>query len=260
MDIKFDLIIQGPIYHYTKDILNVYKNLSFINQIVISTWDEFSEYQLLFFDQKIKFIINEDLKMPGRNNRNRKIKSSLSGIKACKSDYVIVMRSDQLWDFDALEEMYSFYCEHKNPEIFQINNNNLPINKIFCVNFVQDFPFHPTDWNFWGHKTDMETFFDIPYDLDHDNPLRSEIYFASFYYSLFDKKIEFMVNNPEKYLHDNSLYIEEAKKLSKSLCSKVMKPFPKKLIKVKWLKHGNELHNWEPMEKIYDFLFHENDN
>lgn len=259
MNITFDLIIQGPIFPYIDNLISEYKKLSFVNKIIISTWDSYSEYKLLLFDNDIKFVINKDIENPGRNNRNRKIKSSLGGINASESDYVIVLRSDQLWDVASFEEIYNFFLMYRDPDLTFVDNHKLPINKIICNHLVQDYPFHPNDWFFMGHKIDMRNFFDIPYDLNPENNLRAEIYFASHYFSRFNSNAKMMLENYENYLLDNSYYFQESISLSKKISSKVLKPLPKKLVKVRWFKYSNDFHDWELIEKNHDLLFHDND-
>jgi hypothetical protein len=256
MNPTFDLVIQGPIYPCVYEIINEYKKLSFVNKIIISSWESYSEYKLLLFDYNLKFVFNQDIDNPGRNNRNRKIKSCLNGIKASKSDYVIVMRSDILFDLSAFEKIYDFFLEHKNASLMTLANENYPLNKILCIHLVQDFPFHPNDWFFMGHKNDLETFFDIPYDTSND--LSAEIYFASHYISLFDLKAREMLNDYKNYLLDHSKNFEEAKSLSRQISSKILMPLPKNLVKIKWLKYSNDFHDWDLIEKTYDLLFHEN--
>jgi len=257
MNITFDLIIQGPIYPYFSEIISEYKKLRFVNKIIISTWESYSEFKLLFFDSNIKFIFNKDLENPGRDNRNRKIKSSLNGIKSCESDYAIVMRSDILFDPQALENIYYFFLKYKDPTLKLSNNEDFPLNKIFCIQLVQNYPFHPNDWFFMGHKKDLEVFFNIPYDKEND--LRAEIYFAAHYFSLFDLNAKAMFSDYKNYFLDNSKNIEEAKQLSKKISSNILKPIPKNLAKIKWLKYSNDFHNWDFIEKTHDLLFHEND-
>ena len=38
---KLDIVLQGPIYDFTHDIAEKYSQISFINQVIVSTWKEF---------------------------------------------------------------------------------------------------------------------------------------------------------------------------------------------------------------------------
>lgn len=257
MNPTFDLIIQGPIYPCIYEILNEYKKLSFVNKIIISSWESYSEYKTLLFDYDLKCIFNQDIQNPGRNNRNRKIKSSLEGIRASNSDYVIVFRSDMLFDISSFEKVYDFFLEHREPDLKTVDDKNIPINKIVCINFVQDYPFHPNDWFFMGHKKDMEIFFDIPYDVG--NELAAEIFIAAHYFSLFDLKAKAMFDDYKSYLVESAKNIEEAKLLSRQLSSRVLEPLPKNLVKIRCFKFGYDFHDWDIVERTHDLLFHEKD-
>jgi len=257
MNPTFDLIIQGPIYPWIFEIISDYKKLSFVNKIIISSWESYAEYKLLLFDYGVKIVLNQDLQNPGRNNRNRKIKSSTSGLEVCQSDYVIVMRSDILFDTASFENIYSFFLENKEPTLKTINNTKNPLNKIVCINFVQDHPFHPNDWFFMGHKKDLEIFFDIPYDTEND--LRAETYFGAHYISLFDERTKLMLDDYKNYFLDNSEKLEEALLLSKQISSKVLITLPKELAKIRLLKYKYDFHDWDERAKTCDLLFHEKD-
>lgn len=249
---KIDLVLQGSFNHYSYEIAKHYLNLSFVNNIIISCWenDNISNCD----NDKIIFIQSEDINPPGIGNRNRQIKSSLAGIKSVSTEFCAKLRSDQKISLDSMYLMFNFYKKHKEREITFYDNYLKPNNRICVAGIFRPFPFHPRDHIFWGNTKDLIDVFDIPYDNNIDtNPnyslyTRAEAYIASWYYAKFDNDIYNYINNPQKYLVDDCPNIKEALLKSEFLGAKVFKPFPR--INFEWPKHGLHKYHYDYTEKI----------
>ena len=82
---KLDIVLQGPIYDFTHDIAEKYSQISFINQVIVSTWKEFEHNDLS--TNKIKYYYSDPPSFPGMGNRNMQIKSSLEGLKKVSTEF-----------------------------------------------------------------------------------------------------------------------------------------------------------------------------
>lgn len=234
---KIDLILQGVCNNYTHEIAYSYLNLEFVNNIIVSCWDNNITN---FNSNRIVVLKSKDVVNPGITNRNRQIKSSFEGIKAATTEFSVKLRSDQKISLDSMRLMYDFYEKYKEQDAVFIDGTR-PKNRICVAGIFRPFPFHPRDHIFWGNTSDLFDVFNIPHDDigptdDYTKYVRSETYIAMWYYAKFDKDVSAYVKDPAKYLVDNAPYINEALIKSEKLGSKIFKPFPK--IDFAWPKHG----------------------
>ena len=265
---KFDLILQGPMYDYTGDVIKHYAQLDFIENIIVSTWENDKIYCFTSYHPKAKYIFNKDVVVPGICNVNRQLKSSLEGIKKAKNDYVIKARTDQFWELDTMNSMYEFFEKYKETDIYRLDDKTKPFNKIFVEGHVQIWNFGVNDRLFWGHKSDLIDLFDIqPYLAeyigkwgDYTKHLRPEQYIALQYYAKFDKRIQNMLFNMESYCYDNAPKWEEANNVWYELSSKVFKPFNTRDLHMRWPKKNFMTdYHWDYVEKTHKQWGHEKD-
>lgn len=243
-----DLILQGSADKYTLEIANHYLQLSFVNNIIISCWEDLHSE-----NPRIKTIWNKPIEYAGIGNRNNQIYTSLIGLEAIETEFAVKLRSDQKISLDSMEKMNLFYQEHKERKLTYQNNGDLPYNRILVAGIFKPFPFHPRDHIFWGNTKDLMEVFNIPHDtstfINYNSSVRSEAYIASYYYAKFDKRINEFIKNPQEFLVDNASRAKEAFDISDKLITKVFKPFPK--IDLEWPKHGMTSYHYDYTEKEY---------
>lgn len=259
---NYDIVIQGPVYDHTFNLIEEYKDLSFVNRIIISTWDEWREVCKKINYDNIDIIINDNIPFSGAGNRNKQVVSSLNGLKACNSEYAIKIRSDMLWTKQSIFDMKDFFDKYKSCNLIRLDNRKKPYGRIFCAGIYDNFPFHPFDCMFWGYKEDLVDLFDIPLSLpnSHLDKTRTETFIASHYYAKFDQDASDMLKRPDLYLCDNGQYFQYAAKVSRTLGSKILKPFPKSIMNMYFYKQSfTKYYDWD-LRTLQDGLwFHEHD-
>ena len=215
---KFDIVLQGKCSEITKNIIDSYKTLPFVDNIVLSSYEDEISIGLL---NDINFVKNEVIHPCGLGNRNLQINTSRNGIKSITSQRCIKMRTDQLIHFNSMNMMYNFW------------NKNKSKGKIFTLGMYLSFPYHPRDHIFWGYTEDLRNLFEIPYDIeiktqyDQSNSVRSETYIGQYYYARFDSEIYNQIKDPYMYMTDNSPMIKEAIIKDLSIRDNIFQSFPR---------------------------------
>ncbi len=244
-----DLIIQGPQDNYGAEIINHYRDIPWVNKIIVSCWKDDSIKVLE--DDQVKIIQSIPPKNNGIGNRNYHIVSSFNGLQYAETSFVAKLRSDQKISLDSMNVLYERMMQ--NPD------------KIGTLGFYKPFPFHPRDHSFWGRKEKLQELFDIPLDEAwhyQSNPVdswphqgfysyqtRAECYIASQYLAKKDSRVKEMVNNPQTYLWDFSEKWDAAIKLSEELLPQYFYPMPR--IDFEWPKHGLSSYPYESVAKSY---------
>ena len=108
---KLDIILQGKYNDKVLFISEYYLQLDFINNIIISCWEDDKLPEIK--DERIKIIKNKIPDNSGNGNRNYQVVSSLNGIKSSTTEYCIKIRNDQRYTIDSMKIMYEFYEKHK---------------------------------------------------------------------------------------------------------------------------------------------------
>ena len=264
---KFDLVLQGPMYDYSGDVIKHYGQFDFIENIIVSTWEADSIYGFTKYDPKAKYLFNKDVPYPGIGNINRQLKSSLEGVKRASNDYVIKMRTDQLWYPESMYAMYEFFEEYKDTDLKRLDDDKKPYNKIFIEGHLQAWNFASNDHMFWGHKSDLIDLFDIPPYMaqyigkwgDYTKHLRAECYISLNYYAKFDARVKHMLENMTEYCYDGAPKWTEANNVWYELSSRVLKPFKMKDLHFRWPKNNMEDYHWDYVHKEYLQWGHEHD-
>ncbi|MFM0640355.1 WavE lipopolysaccharide synthesis family protein [Paraburkholderia metrosideri] len=180
-------------------------------KIVVSTLDV-GGGSLKRFDLDVDFIVSDD---PGAlppykkgkrapvNNVNRQIATSRAGLARVKSRYAVKIRTDCELSSRAFVDIYSRVAERVP------NPNRLLTSSIYTLHpdGIEAFPFHLSDWFFFGPTELLRTYYDVPFMTGEDavwfNAERPHTkgsnYFARRYCARF---------SPEQYLT-----IEFAKKI-----------------------------------------------
>ncbi len=244
---KVDIVIQGTLDSYTKEIAEHYSSLEWVDSIIISCWKD--DPQIICGN---KIVRSFPLSNNGIGNRNAQITSSHKGLSQVTTDFSAKLRSDQKISLDSMNLMYEFMLEHED--------------KICVMGMYKPFPFHPRDHSFWGQTKKLVSLFDIPLDKashhisnPHDSwphagfyaaNTRAECYIASQYLAKEDWRVKKMTEWPSEYLYDFSPKWNEALALSEELMVKYFIPFPR--INFEWPKHGLFSYPYEACARHYN--------
>jgi hypothetical protein len=244
---KVDLVIQGQYNDYTKEIVEHYKQLPWVGDIIISCWADDPEIGI---NQDTRVVRSWPLENNGIGNRNAQITTSFAGLNRARSEYCAKLRGDQKISLHSMEVMKDFMMDH--PE------------KICVMGFYAAFPFHPRDHSFWGKTEKVREVFDIPLDpvvfqgAPEDRwpkngfysfAFRSECYIASQFLAKKEPRVKYMVENADTFIYDNAPRLAEAKELDKEIMPKYFVPFPR--IDFEWPKHGLKNYHYDLAERLF---------
>ena len=225
---KFDIVLQGECTPFTKTIIEEYRKLPFVENIILST------YENSHIPDDVNVIFNELVSPRGLGNRNLQINTSKNGLSLVQSKYCIKMRTDQL-----IRDMLLMYDYWKN--------DKREDGKVFVMGMYKAFPYHPRDHVFWGRTKDVVNVFDIPFDIergsnqDYTYNTRAETYIGQYYYARFDPSVWEHINDPLTFLVDSAIRRNEALEKDYKIRDRVFVPFPR--VSMSWPKHGlNEYH------------------
>jgi len=269
---KVDIVLQGQYSRYVLDTAKHYLNLDFVNNIIISCWegDDVPDIK----DNRIRVIKSKEPKNPGTGQRNLQIVSSLNGIKATDTHFVVKMRNDQRYSLESMYKMCEFYLNNNGRDITYEYNNKRPYNKICVAGNFNNLLFHPRDHVFWGQKEDLIDLFNIPlenwalqdkvklnhpgeYSLYYDKYIRTETYIGTHYAARFNNRINHYLLKPENSLYDKSENWEEVKRLSDNITPKIFKSFPKKGVELEWPKYGWKKYPYKNQKIQFGESWHE---
>lgn len=238
MNQKVDIILQGALTQYAADAaLHYLKIDDVVNHVVLSCWD--CDPDINVDHPNCKIHRSKSISNPGMLNRNRQITTSLNGIRASTSEYVVKLRNDQKISHNSFRMMHQFYANHSAVDKDTFSNRKIGIASVYPA-----FPMHPRDHIFWGHREDMIKFFDIPFDNDateeclenYDRYVRCETYIAMWYFARQDSEVMKYINAPLTYLTDSAPMRLEAMKRGEQLFDKLFLTFP--YIELEWSKPG----------------------
>lgn len=239
----YSLILQGPIYPFTADIINYYNtSCPFINDIIVSCWNTCNLNSIKGLNCKI--IINNINNIPitGNGNVNYQIRNSFAGISFSQNLYAFKLRTDQQILATDLSNIINYFEKYKTLKVNPIDNSIKALGKIVCASIFTQYPYHPRDHIFFGYKNDLKNLFNIPLSIqpnlvpNFNVGIRAESYIGTNYCAKFNTTIKKHLEDPLNYLTDNSKYINESLTLSKDFIQEVFLVTPK--IKHIWKKYG----------------------
>jgi hypothetical protein len=246
---KIDIVIQGQYTEYTDSIIDSYLDLPFLNNIIVSCWEDDKSPKER---RRVKFVRSKYPESPGTDNKNLQIVSSLSGLKECKSNFAIKTRSDQKFTYDSMMKMYDFFLEHNQKNIPYQYNHKKPYHRILVAGVYTNLLFSVRDHIFWGNTDDLIELFNIPLEKNSlvdkvkipkerlgnycDYFTRTETYIGAHYCANFNEGVNHILLKPEQHLYDNAVYWYYAKEVSDSITYSVFKSFPKTAIDLEWVK------------------------
>lgn len=250
---KIDLVLAGHYDEQTLDIVDSYLKLPFVNNIIISTWEDCDTD---WSDNERVIMVKSERPSPGTDNRNYQIVTSQSGLDEVTTEYCARMRTDQKYSSDSMEKMYEYMSENKEMD-----------GSIFVAGIYPNLQFHPRDHVFWGLTEDLIKLFDIPLEKDgfsdkmnvskddlwkyYDFFERTETYIGSRYCMRFCRDVIKFIMQPEVYLYDGSPKWEEAHEVSKKITLSIFKPFPREGIDLEWNRKGLQHYPYDDQKNGY---------
>jgi FkbM family methyltransferase len=256
---RMDIVLQGQYEEYTDEIIDEYLKLPFVNNVIVSCWDNDGADN--YYSNRVKYVRSAYPLTPGTCNKNLQITTSFAGIKLCSTKFSAKMRSDQKYDYASMINMYEFFMENHTE------------GKIFVAGTFPSLLFHPRDHIYWGETKDLNTLFDIPleynslidkvrigkYELaQYANYLtRPETYIGAHYCTHFDDRVKKMLIEPEKYLYDGAPMWNEAHAISTEVLPKAFKCFPSTGINLVWPRRGAYSYPYEEQKLHSNECWHE---
>lgn len=261
-----DIVLQGKYDEYTDGIIDEYLKLPFINDIIVSCWEDNKSNEYDY--ERVKFVRNSYPTSFGTDNRNLQILSSFEGIKKVTTRFSAKMRTDQKYTYDSMIKMFEFFKENLGREKTYQFNSEKPRNKIFTAGIYPSLLFHPRDHIFWGTTEDLIDLFDIPLEVNgftdrvnigkddlakyYNHFIRSETYIGAHYASKFDEQVKIFLIEPQKYLYDDAPAWGYSYDMSKSLMSSMFKSFPRTGIDFEWEKKGWSSYPYDEQKQYYN--------
>jgi hypothetical protein len=268
--LKMDIVLQGRYNQYTDDIILSYLKLPFVNNIILSCWeDDVIDSQ----PDRVQIIQNKFPFTPGTDNRNLQIITSLEGVKKVTTDIAIKMRTDQKYTYQSMIQMYHFFMKHKNVEEKFQHSEDSPKGKIFVAGFYPHLLFHPRDHIFWGYTSDLLTLFDIPLEYNglydkirvskeqlykfYPHYTRTETYIGAHYCSNFNDTIKIFLLYPDRYLYDYAPKGSESFEYSQKYSKIAFKSFPREGIQLSWPTKNLTEYPYDEQKLGYNECWHE---
>ena len=254
-DDKVDIVIQGIYNDYTDEIIELYLTIPFVNNIIVSCWQNNKESTNC---DRVTFVRNVPPESAGTDNRNMQIVSSLNGLKKCQSKFSIKTRSDQKFTYDSMMNMYDFYMKNNERALLHQYDYDKPKNKILVAGIYSNLLFSPRDHIFWGNTQDLIDLFDIPLEKNgliekiripknrlaryYDYFIRTETYIGVHYCSKFNDELYRVIIKDDEHLYDHAIYWYYTKDLSNNITPLVFKSFPKSIIQLDWSHSSGNLY------------------
>lgn len=257
-----DIVMQGPLWDITPKAAEYYLKLPFINNIIISTWE--NETIPTNNNSKIIYLKNKKPQENDKSNINMQIVSSLEGIKSTTSNLVLKIRTDEVILDDSMKILYNFIINNINNHDLIFSNQDKPKGNLYFISMNNKYPFHPKDHIVCGYREDVLNFFNIPLlpkelyrtDDNFNENIRPETYLGGMYLKHFypEEIVKFFKNHKE-YLVDNPIK-QEAIELSKKIRDKIFKVLPK--LKIIWTKYPHfPTYPYEWYEQMGEYSFSE---
>ena len=173
---EITFVVQGPVIKgQTVEVLKSIRSNFNESKIILSTWENTNiDFDVNLYD---RVIFNKD---PGNfwhssikgimNNVDRQIVSTYNGLKSCDTKYAFKIRtdfkitgSDFLKYFDVFDKFNEEY-RIVNKRILACTNATRNLRNKFCLKY----PFHISDFAFFGLTEDLLNLFNIPLTPEED--------------------------------------------------------------------------------------------
>jgi len=201
----FSVVIQG--LPFTSNFSNTYiqaKNIKkwFNGTLILSTWEGVKLPLNHSFDSVVFSLDPGSVVINNKNsNINRQLISSLAGIKAAKTEYVIKIRSDNYIELnsDILKKIRML--GKQSIMSFNVTCKNPAKSNLYC---------HFSDWVLIGKKETMINLFSVPNQLKTSNLSAEQHIFFNYALQKYEDKISLQLAH--EFL-SNFILIESYKKI-----------------------------------------------
>jgi WavE lipopolysaccharide synthesis len=244
---QVDIVLQGPVYPFTTEIVDHYLKIPYVNRIIVSCWN--TDF-FTISNSKVTIIKSDVTKLPtpGNGNVNYQLQTSKAGIAESKADLIFKIRTDQQIHEEDMARLVPFFLSNCSMKTARLDGKPTR-GKILSTSMFTQFPYHPRDHMFLGYREDMETFFSIPmstqpnYVPDWNLGIRAEAYLGANYYAQFSELAQKHLLNPHQYITDNAPEKAEAMLVSSNLRDSILLISPK--LRYIWKKYG--IYSYSPM-------------
>jgi hypothetical protein len=242
-----DIVIQGGIWPNTSKTAIAYSKLDFVDSVVISTWE--GEEVTGELPKNVSVIKSSKPEQYGPGNINLQIVSSLNGVLATTSDWVMKIRSDEFVYEESFNKIYEFFKDNIDQETLTYLDGSKQKSKIFIIGNNKNYPYHPQDHIYWGHRRDIINLLDIPLSTEEPYPgancpngyfndhIRSPMHIGMHYYAKFFEEAKKHCSEFREYLLDASPGRPEAMDFYTLVRDSIFQPLPR--IKLHWEKYNS---------------------
>ena len=237
-----DIIVQGGMWPGTKETVKQYARHPLVNRVVLSTWEGSSvipaedwDYEEFSPDQII-LLKNKKPDYDGPGNLNLHLLSSRNGLANCEKDIVLKIRSDERMSDAGITTWVDFITQQSDQATLSYLDGRLQKNKIGVIATNINYPYHPQDHVFIGHRTDLKRLFDMPFSyeppigpepVDFSTKLRNPIYIGANYFSLFYAEAKSHLDDWKEYLLDEAPKRHEAMAFYMAHRVSIFQPLPR---------------------------------
>ena len=222
----------------TVEAAHFYALHEMVDKVIISTWDTEAVTADVLGDEKVMLLKNKFPDYEGPGNLNLHLISARNGLKECNNEVVLKIRSDEVMSYGGLTKWIDFFKEHENEETLTYLDGTPQRSKIGVIATNINYPYHPQDHVFIGHKEDLSKLFNMP--LSYEPPLmpepidfsvksghlRNPIYIGANYFALFFKESQHHLENWKNYLLDGAPTRQEALDFYLEHRNSVFRPLP----------------------------------
>lgn len=221
-----DVIIQGPIYQRTEEVIESYRS-SNVNKIIYSGWENDIDITL---SKDIYHLKNKKPNFTGRGNLNYQLLSSYKGFLETTSSFVLKTRSDLIIEKAILESLENFLISSNNTQ------SNLPLDKIIVLYINKTFPFFTNDFLYFGRREDIQVL--LSADQVNSTLIIPESYIAATYISNYEEEVKTLCKCPESNFVEGRPGFKHCVELSPKFMLKYFKQLPN--ISICWTKKMKE--------------------
>jgi len=254
-----DVVIQGKIFPGTYDTARCYTSLDFIDNVIISTWDN----ETIESEHDDIKIVKSPVPYTPPMNLNLQIVSFNEGVKHVTSDFTMKFRSDQTVTKSSMKMLKRFVDKKGFKCDLKYSDGTGPRGKIYAIGLYKTFAYHPQDHIFWGYTEDLKSLYSCPLfeegspitptwagDFDTKN-IRIPCYFGAHYFAKFNPEVYNHIDHFEEYLLDKSPKRDIAIETSVEIQDEIFQVFPR--LKMWWEKYktGYMYDLYEPQGEYY---------
>jgi len=221
-----DLILQGPLQSYTREVLIHYKETNLFNKIFYCHWT--SEDSLN--EPGIEEVFCDPPSLAGSGNCNYQIVSSLAGVSKSQATYCLKMRADVLIQKEDLQKFLPYYL-------------GAAAGRVLCLALSRDYSFFSWDFFYFGTQNQVLNLFNSPlqYSENHFPNLQRaiipETYITAAYIAKTDQRVRDMMDPSciNDFLVQHQPGYAMSRLLSETVLDTYFKPIPD--INIRWIKH-----------------------